>query len=172
MSYKDMQEYIDILNMGYVDITNIYKSNKETLAFQHKSEVGREPKTGDIRYIIQHKSGYIRNPIYRDGHWNMNGRILDTFESNDRDVGVKLLSLKLKIANGLLKQSDTYKIRAEMKSKALIKFTFDGYNSYNYRTFIDMINDPGVYISGILEMIDNPKKIYQGIIKLAKEFGV
>ena len=84
MDYKSMQEYKDMLNMGYVDITNIYKSNKPVLVFQHKSQVGREPQNDDVRYVIQ-QSGYVRNPTYfkyqHSQGWNMNGHILDTFSA-------------------------------------------------------------------------------------------
>ena len=172
MDYKLLPEYKDILNMGYVDITDIYKSSKEVVAFQHKSEVGREPKNGDIRYVVQ-KSGYIRNPIFEKG-WNANGRILDKFEDDSPDfkeTGIKLLSLNLKVANGLLKRGDTYKQRAEIKVKTLIKRIFKEDGGYYNRALLYAIKGGKNDMSGAVAMLDDPKKIYQGIVKLAKELG-
>lgn len=178
MTYKDMPEYKDMLEMGYVDITNIYKSSKPTLVFQHKSQVGRDPENGDIRYVVQ-QSGYVRNPSYDRVSWNMNGHILDTFNAgleNFREVGLVLLATNLKSANGLIDKSEAYKARAQVKVKGIITYLFKtDWSSYYDRAFINALKG-GAKVDDdfkkALDMINNPKKIYQGIVKLAKEIGI
>jgi len=176
MDYNLLPEYEDLLNMDYIDITNIYKSNKPIIAFQHKSEVGRKPKYGDIRYVIQ-KSGYIRNPVYDKG-WHSSGRILSTFEANSPDfkeIGVILLTINLKLSNGLIERSEAYKLRAQIKTKGLIKYLFEidpiSYN-HNDIAFLEALNGENNSFKKILDMIENPLKIYQGIVKLAKELSI
>ena len=178
MNYKLMQEYQDMLDMGYVDITNIYKSSKPIIAFQHKSQVGRESKQGDIRYVIQ-QSGYGRNPNYYDYQgskgWNANGRILDTFQAdlpNFREVCLVLLATNLKIANGLIDKNSAYKIRAQIKIKGIIKNLFESNETYYNRAFMAALKGANNNYKKAFDMINDPKKIYQGIVRLAKELGI
>lgn len=178
--YKQIPEYLGLLTMGMEDITDSYNSRKPTLVFRFKNRAD-DPNQNfpDVRYIIQ-KSGYVRRSVLKDGKWNMNGNIIDRFDADSekfREIGIILLYTNLMKAKKLIKPQEAYALRASFKAKSLIKLVFGYDDKYGYmQRFIDALTDNDSWYHdhavSIMNMLNDPKKANQGIIKLAKELGL
>lgn len=178
-NYKDNENYKAILDMGYIDITSQTRSRPGTIVFQHKREIERDVKKGDMRYVLQ-QSGYVRGArvILRPNKkpsYNYNGGIIDKFQQGDIPAGLLLLKIKLEVKEDITKRADTYEKRVVIKGRAIINMIFD---SPRYNSFIHYLQTGKAFNSEIekydkiLEQLDDPKKKYQAIIRMAKELGV
>jgi hypothetical protein len=192
MNYKQMPEYKELLSFGFVDITDQYKSTKPIVAFQLQEETQREPRQGDVKYVIQ-KSGYIRKNQYKE-HYNYNTGVKKTgwdqtvrvekFEpglDNFDEVGVRLFNLYWKIKNKLISREEVSKLRVEEKKYMIFKILFDDVDDVpRLKHSIGYLRD---YLNGnktwkyddydaIFTMMYKPGKFFQGMAKLLKELGI
>lgn len=137
MNYKHLDSYKKIMKLGIVDdITDVYKSKKESIAFQPKGQDPLNPKHGDRRFIIQ-KSGYIRYPVYVDKTnaggsttWDMNGKVIERFEKwkeNYYEIGLSLLLIYFLKKTGNMSLEESYREKMLADSHGYINSIFINY---------------------------------------------